>query len=97
MAGVDDLLRPIVSELDASGRAIRNGIDGEEQMGIDARLQYILRVAGRNEIGFFWEIYNLTNRDNFGNPTGARNSANFLIPVAANTPRTMQLGLRYTF
>jgi hypothetical protein len=96
VAGVDDLTRPIVSELDGSGRAIRNGIDGENQVGVDGRLQYIWRVA-RNEIGFFWEIYNLTNRDNFGNPTGNRASANFLVPVAANTPRTMQLGLRYTF
>ena len=96
VAGVDDLLRPIVSELDADGRAIRNGIDGENQMLVDARLQYILRIQ-RNEIGFFWEIYNLTNRDNFGNPTGVRSSANFLIPVTANTPRTMQVGLRYTF
>jgi hypothetical protein len=62
----------------------------------DARVHYLWRFRG-NEIGFFWEIYNLTNRDNFGNPTGNRNSANFLVPVAANTPRTMQLGVRYTF
>jgi hypothetical protein len=97
VAGIDDLVRPIVSELDATGRAIRNGIDGENQFTIDARFQYIWQVVGRNEIGFFWEIYNLTNEDNFGNPTGARTSANFLVPVAANTPRTMQLGFRYTF
>jgi hypothetical protein len=97
VAGVDDLVRPIVSELDGDGRAVRNGIDGEDQMTVDARLQYIWRAAGTHEVGFFWEIYNLTNRDNFGNPTGNRNSANFLVPVAANTPRTMQLGLRYTF
>jgi hypothetical protein len=97
VAGVDDAVRPIVSELDANGRAIRNGIDGEDQLSIDARLQYIWRVAATHEVGFFWEIYNLTNRVNFGNPTGNRNSANFLVPVAANTPRTMQLGFRYTF
>ena len=96
VAGVDDATRPIVSELDSNGRAIRNGIDGEEQFTVDARFQYILR-PNRNEIGFFWEIYNLTNRVNFGNPTGNRNSANFLVPVAAQTMRTMQLGVRYTF
>ncbi|HET9263897.1 MAG TPA: TonB-dependent receptor [Vicinamibacterales bacterium] len=96
VAGVDDLTRPIVSELDANGRAVRNGIDGEDQLTADARLHYLWRFKG-NEIGFFWEIYNLTNRDNFGNPTGNRNSSNFLVPVAANTPRTMQLGVRYTF
>ncbi len=96
VAGVDDATRPIVSELDADGRAIRNGIDGEEQFTVDARFQYIFR-PNRNEIGFFWEIYNLTNRVNFGNPTGNRNSANFLVPVAAQAMRTMQLGVRYTF
>ena len=96
VAGVDDEERPIVSALDSNGRAIRNGIDGEEQMSVDARVQYLFR-PNRNEIGFFWEIYNLTNRVNFGNPTGNRNSANFLIPTGVNTMRTMQLGVRYTF
>ena len=96
VAGVDDATRPIVSALDSNGRAIRNGIDGEEQMSVDARVQYIFR-PNRNEIGFFWEIYNLTNRVNFGNPTGNRNSANFLIPTGVNPMRTMQLGVRYTF
>jgi hypothetical protein len=97
IAGVDDRTIPIQSPLDASGRAIRNGIEGENQLIFDARFQYLWRIQGRNEVGLFLELYNLTNETNFGNPTGNRRSSNFLVPVAANFPRTMQLGIRYTF
>ncbi len=45
----------------------------------------------------FLEVYNLTNETNFGNPTGNRNSSNFMIRTVAGDPRTVQLGLRYTF
>ena len=88
---------PIRSPLDADGRAIRNGIDGEKVVLLDGRLQYIMRIQERYQMGFFWEIYNLTNADNFGNPTGARNSANYMIPTTVGTARSMQLGLRWTF
>jgi hypothetical protein len=45
----------------------------------------------------FLEIYNLTNHTNFGNPTGARNSANFMRPIVSDNPRTAQLGVRVIF
>jgi hypothetical protein len=48
-------------------------------------------------MGFFWEIYNLTNATNFGNPTGDRTSANFMIPTTVGDARSMQLGVRLTF
>jgi outer membrane receptor protein involved in Fe transport len=95
--GIHDAAMPIVSPVDASGRAVRNGIDGEKQFIIDARAQYLWRVATRQQVGLFLEIYNLTDEVNFGNPTGNRRSRNFLVPVAANTPRTLQLGVRYSF
>ena len=97
VAGVNDATRPIQSELDAQGRAIRNGIEGERQVILDGRLQYLFRFQGHYEAGLFLELYNLTDEVNFGNPTGNRNSTNFLVPVTANTPRTAQLGLRLTF
>lgn len=34
---------------------------------------------------------------NYGNPTGNRNSSNFMVPVIAGRPIQMQLGVRYTF
>lgn len=94
--GADDLTGPIRSPLDGSGRAIRNGLDGESQMILDGRLQYLWRVE-RSQIGLFLEAYNLTNRVNLDNPTGSRSSANFMVPITANNPRTVQLGVRYTF
>jgi hypothetical protein len=96
VAGVDDAQRPIESTLDANGRAVRNGIDGESQLILDGRLQYKWHVR-RHEVGWFLEIYNATNQVNFGNPTGNRRSANFMTPIVSNDPRTVQLGLRFTF
>jgi hypothetical protein len=94
--GIHDVTRPIVSNVDAQGMAVRNGIAGEIKVILDARAQYIMRVQGY-QAGVFLEIYNLNNHGNFGNPTGARNSSNFLVPIVADNPRTAQLGFRLTF
>ena len=94
--GVNDLTLPILSPLDSRGFAIRNGINGERKTILDARFQYVQRLA-RYQAGFFLEIYNLTNHANFGNPTGARNSANFMKVIVADNPRTAQLGFRLLF
>jgi hypothetical protein len=94
--GRDDLTRPIVSEVDASGMAVRNGIDGENKILLDARAQYIWRMQ-RMQAGIFLEVYNLTNHANFGNPSGARNSSFFLVPIVADDPATAQIGVRLTF
>lgn len=95
--GRDDTTRPIVSPVDHDGMAIRNGINGESQLIMDLRFQYIHKLLESHTLGFFWEIYNATDRVNFGNPTGSRQSTNFLVPVRAGDPRSMQLGIRYTF
>jgi carboxypeptidase family protein/TonB-dependent receptor-like protein len=89
--------RPILSPVDANGRAIPFGIDGEKQVLLDGRLQYLWRIQQRYQAGLFWELYNLTNQNNFGNPTGARNSANYMVQTTVGAPRSMQLGFRLTF
>jgi hypothetical protein len=86
----------IVSSVDSRGVAVRNGIEGEKQVLLDGRFQYIARL-GRYQAGLFLEIYNLLNHANFGNPTGARNSVNFMKTIVAGNGRTGQLGLRLTF
>ena len=96
MRGRDDATRPIVSSVDALGVAVRNGIEGPNKVGLDARAQYIWRVQ-RFQAGLFLEIYNLTDHVNYGNPTGARNSSVFLVPIVTDDPRTAQLGFRLTF
>jgi hypothetical protein len=94
--GVDDLTRPILSVVDARGVAVRNGLDGQGKTLLDGRVQYIWHIQ-RYQAGLFLEIYNLTNHVNYGDPTGARSSTNFMIPVVADNPRTAQLGVRVTF
>lgn len=95
--GRDDATRPILSKVDASGRAIRNGIEGSDKLLLNLRLQYVLRPSTTQTVGVFWEIYNLTDRVNFDNPVTNRRSGFFGTPVVADEPRTMQLGVRYTF
>ncbi|PYR25192.1 MAG: hypothetical protein DMF92_21035 [Acidobacteria bacterium] len=95
--GLDDATLPIVSPLDANGRAIRNGIKGKDKMLLDLRLQYVYRVQGERTMGFFWEIYNATNRVNFDNQIGTRTSTDFLKSIVADEARSMQLGFRFTF
>ena len=96
--GVDDTAaKPILSELDSRGYAIRNGIQGEKKVLLDGRLQYIWRIQQRYQAGLFLEVYNLTNHANFGDPTGNRSSSNFMKTIVADNPRTAQLGVRFTF
>jgi hypothetical protein len=95
--GRDDATLPIASPLDANGMAIRNGLDGSDKMLLDLRLQYVYTLSGARTAGFFWEIYNVTNRVNFDNPIGNRRSSDFLRSVVADDPRSMQLGFRFTF
>lgn len=96
LTGRDDTATPIRSAVDSRGVAVRNGLEGEKKLILDGRIQYIWRVK-TYQAGLFLEVYNLTNHVNFGNPTGARNSANFLIPIVADDPRTAQVGFRLTF
>ena len=61
------------------------------------RLQYVQRLMTAQTVGFYWEIYNVLDRVNFGNPVGDRRSPFFMQSINADLPRAMQLGLRYTF
>jgi hypothetical protein len=97
VAGIHDADGPIVSALDAEGRAVRNGIDGESSKLVDLQVQYVFNLPGRQTFGLFWEGYNALNWTNFGNPTGNRRSSRFLVPDEAAPMRSMQLGVRYTF
>jgi hypothetical protein len=97
MKGRDDVVLAIVSPVDAGGLAIRNGIAGNNKILLDVRLQYVYTMSAAQTMGFYWEIYNALNRTNFGNPVGDRRSPFFMQSIAADLPRTMQLGVRYTF
>jgi hypothetical protein len=83
--------------VEAEGR--RNGAYGPGFFKFDMRLGYRLNVPhGRVEL--FGEVFNLTGRDNFANPTGDQASANFLRLTTLSTstqPRTAQFGIRFEF
>jgi outer membrane receptor protein involved in Fe transport len=95
--GVHDAGVPIVSEVDSQGQAVRNGIDGESTRVLDLQVQYVFNLPATQTLGLFWETYNALNTINYGNPTGNRRSARFLVPDEAGPMRSMQLGVRYTF
>jgi hypothetical protein len=97
--GVDDVTRPILSPLDSSGRAVRNGINGNGLRLLDLTFRYNLNLPGARvqTVGFYLDLYNALNTTIFGNPTGNRNSRNFMVPVVAGRAREAQIGIRYTF
>ena len=97
--GRDDRTLPILSEVDANGYAIHNTMPGHSDfLALNLRVQYELRLGAQaRRLGVYWELYNLTNRNNFGNPFNERTSSQFNTLTSVGAPRTMQLGLRYTF
>ena len=67
-------------------------------LALNLRVQYELPLgAAARKLGLYWELYNVTNRANFGNPDNERSSDAFNTLFIAGAPRTMQLGLRYSF
>jgi hypothetical protein len=96
--GIDDLIRPIVSDVDSQGRAVINGIEGPGSLLVDLSVRYQLPIGGRFEsLDLFFDMFNLFNRLNFVAPTGNRQSPNFLVPTSAQFARQSQLGVRLRF
>jgi len=78
----------------------RNGATGPGLFQLDVRLGYRLRPAAGRSIDLFADIFNVTNRANFDNPTGDRRSTDFLnltVLRAGAIPTTAQLGVRIEF
>ena len=78
----------------------RNGAYGPGFFKLDLRLGYRIHLHSRQSLELFGEVFNVTDHDNFANPTGDQASANFLRVTAlstSTTPRTGQLGVRFAF
>ncbi len=78
----------------------RNGAYGPSYAQLDARLGYRVRMGGVRTLDLFAEVFNLTNRSNFTNPSGDKRLSTFLVPnglVAGGFPRQLQLGVRMGF
>lgn len=81
-------------------KAERNGAYGPGFFNLDARVGYVLKVRSSRRLELSADLFNLTNRANFANPTGNQASTQFLILTAYNTsysPRKAQLGVRFEF
>jgi hypothetical protein len=87
--GVDDLTLPILSVI--------NGIEGPGSFGLDMSVRYQIPLRGLNSLDLFYDVFNVTNRENLVPPTGNRRSANFMKPTAARFARQMQFGVRVRF
>jgi hypothetical protein len=74
-------------------RNSRRGFDG---YALNARVSKYITVS-RFTFQLFGEIYNLTNRVNFGGIYAYSGTANFGKPLAAGSPRRIQLGARIDF
>jgi hypothetical protein len=77
----------------------RNGAYGPGFFKLDLRLGYSVRLGNRR-FEAFGEIFNVTDRVNFANPSGNRAAANFLLLTGystSTTPRTGQIGVRFAF
>jgi hypothetical protein len=80
----------------------RNGARGPGFVQLDMRFGYRLRMGGRRSLDAFVDIFNLTNRVNFTNPSGNMRVAGDFLRFATLTggsgfPRQAQLGLRMGF
>jgi hypothetical protein len=78
----------------------RNGAVGPGFFQLDLRAGYRFRINQQRTIEAFVDIFNVTNRANFGNPTGDLRSTDFLRLTSLRdgaVPRTLQLGARFAF
>jgi len=81
-------------------KAERNGAYGPGFFNLDARVGYALHVGGSRRLELSADVFNITNKTNFANPTGNQASAQFLLLTAYNTsysPLKAQLGVRFEF
>ncbi|MEO8678399.1 MAG: hypothetical protein ABI665_05090, partial [Vicinamibacterales bacterium] len=80
--------------------AERNGAYGPGFFSLDMRFGYGIKVQSHRRLEISADVFNLSNRTNFLNPTGNQASTQFLLLTAYSTsyaPRKVQLGLRFEF
>jgi len=78
----------------------RNGARGPGFFSLDMRFGYRFPLSQSRRLELAADVFNLTNRTNFANPTGNQTSAQFLLLTGYNTsyaPRKLQLGARIEF
>jgi len=74
----------------------RNSREGFDEFFINTRASKYINIS-RFRLQFFAEIYNLTNRTNFRNVHNVFETPGFGEPLAAGSPRLIQLGFRFNW
>jgi hypothetical protein len=85
---------------EVTAEAKRNGARGPGFFQLDMRLGYRLRPREGMTLDMFGEIFNVTDRANFANPSGNIGGTTFLLLTGlreGGIPRTGQLGVRLGF
>ncbi len=78
----------------------RNGATGPAFFQLDVRAGYLFHLPAQRTLNAFVDIFNLTNRANFDNPTGDRRSTDFLNLTTLRSgavPTTFEIGARVAF
>src|SRR6266542_3276595 len=91
---------------DVRNKGGRNGAYRPDYFQVDLRAGWRRRIAQKT-LDLFVDVYNITNRTNFDNPTNTnagadqRLMATFLVPTrlrgGGGFPRQAQFGVRYAF
>ena len=87
---------------DVKNEGGRNGARGPDYFQLDIRAGWKVKTRESHALNAFLDIFNVTNRANFDNPSGdQRIPATFLVKTSlrggGGFPRQAQFGLRYQF
>jgi hypothetical protein len=78
----------------------RGGARGPNFFQLDMKVGYRLKLGSTRTLDVGLDVFNVTNRANFANPSGDASVTNFLVLTALRdgaVPRTAQFGVRYAF
>ena len=82
-------------------KAERNGARGPGFFQADMRVGYVIGLHNRQRLEVSADVFNMTNRTNFANPSADQAApTTFLVQTAYSTsytPRKVQIGARYEF
>jgi hypothetical protein len=92
-----DTSRFALPALGTFGTAGRNILQGPGYANVDMSAFKSFRITESKSLALRWEVFNLFNRANFGNPSGNFSSAAFGQITSAMDPRIMQVGLKLIF
>jgi len=92
-----DITRFSLPALGTFGTAGRNILQGPGFADVDVSAFKLFRLTESKSLALRWEVFNVLNRPNFGNPSGNFSSSAFGQISSAGDPRIMQVGLKFVF